>query len=648
MNRWPFQFAKVGPALVAFWAIASGLATAWNPLNLPRSLELQTQSLFFRLRGPVTPPENVVILAMDEDSLSQGVNFRQLSDLEPIRTWPWRRTAYAIAIERLMAAGARSVAVDVVFDSPSDRPQDDRQFQKTLQRYAGRITLAAIQANSQSSGNSLEQLVYPDALFQTDPGSVGLINYVLEPDGQYRRFGWTYLQEQMAVDLRQSQPHLTSFTEATLQAAKVPFSTTKGDYLFFYGAQNTFPTIPFWQVLDTQAWKKLQQDQIFKDKIVLIGPTAAFFQDFHFTPFQRLAGVEIHASAIATLLENRALSEVIPHPIYQGLLVFAGISGAGFLVARLYRRAVPRSLVCLGMAIVWVGMGYFGFIYGGIIVPIAIPALAIALSGLSFLSTGAVSDLLEKLRLRRTLERYVATSIVQEILSQPEDYQALLQGRKLNAAVLFCDIRGFTTLSYQLPAEQLVTQLNIYLNAMVQAITDAKGTIDKFIGDAVMAEFGSPISQGEKQDAMNAIRAALAMRRALADLRQQWHQVGKIPFYNGIGISYGEVIAGNVGSLQRLEYTVIGDAVNVASRVEGLTKSFGTDILITGSLYNLVQDEVEVVFVGEQALRGRESSTPLYSVIGLKGDDPSLYHQVHAELRLYLNPKASISTPKNQ
>jgi len=534
--------------------------------------------------------------------------------------------------------------VDVVFDSPSDRPQDDQQFHKTLQRYAGRVTLAAIQATSQSSGNSLEQLVYPDALFQTNPSSIGLINYVLEPDGQYRRFGWTYIQEQIGEDLRQSNPDLTSFTEATLKAARIPFSTTRGDYLFFYGAQNTFPTIPFWQILDTQVWKKLQQDQVFKDKIVVIGPTAAFFQDFHFTPFQRLAGVEIHANALATLLENRAMAEVVPNPIYQGWLVFLGISGAGFLVAQFYRRAVPRSLVCLGIAVVWVGIGYFSFTYGNIILPVAIPALAIALSGLSFLSTGAMTDLLEKLRLRRTLERYMATSIVEEILNQPEDYQALLQGRKLKAAVLFCDIRGFTTLSYQVPAEQLVAQLNVYLNAMVQAITNARGTIDKFIGDAVMAEFGSPVSQGEKQDAMNAIQAALAMRHALVDLRQQWQKAGKTPFYNGIGISYGEVIAGNIGSLQRLEYTVIGDAVNVASRVEGLTKSFFTDILITGSLYELVQDEVEVVFVGEHPLRGRDSLTPLYSVIGFKGDDPSLYHQIQNELKSYLNDKVISSS----
>jgi adenylate cyclase len=318
-----------------------------------------------------------------------------------------------------------------------------------------------------------------------------------------------------------------------------------------------------------------------------------------------------------------------------------GITGSGLIVSRLSKRAIPRSLLSLGFAAGWAIVGYFSLVQTGLILPVAVPVLAIALSGLSFLGTGAISDLLEKLRLRRTLERYVAASVVKEILSQPENYEALLQGQKLRAAVLFCDIRDFTSLSYKLPADQLVAQLNTYLNAMVGAIANARGTIDKFIGDAVMAEFGSPVSQGEENDAMNAIQAALEMRRALAELRQQWQREGKTLLYNGIGISYGEVIAGNIGSLQRLEYTVIGDAVNVASRVEGLTKSFCTDILITGTLYDLVQDKVEVAFVGEHQLRGREDSTRLYSLIGLKGGDSTLYHQVHEELRQYLDAKKS-------
>lgn len=633
--KWRSSLAAFGPVLVGFWAVTSAIATALNP-DLLRSLELQTQSLFFRARGQIAPPSNLVILAMDEDSLSQGVSFGQLKDLEPIKTWPWRRQAYAEVIQRVMAAGARSIAVDIVFDSPSDRLQDDQLLQKVLKQYPGRVTLAAIQAESQSGGGGLEQLIYPDSMFLTPPESIGFINYLLEPNEHYRRFGWVYLQQRIDPELRRSSSNIVSFTEASLTAAKLPFSNRKGDYIYFYGGQNTFPTVSFWQVLDSTNWKTLQKNDSFKDKIVLIGPTAAFFQDFHLTPFGRIPGVEIHANAIATLIENRAIAEALPNPLERSILVFFGIAGVGVVVSQLSRRAIQRSLLSLGFAAIWIGIGYICFTYAGLIVPVAVPVLAIALSGLSFLGTGAIDDLLERLRLRRTLERYVATPIVQEILSQPDNYQDLLQGKKLKAAVLFCDIRGFTSLSYKLPAEQLVAQLNLYLNAMVGAIVEARGTIDKFIGDAVMAEFGSPVSQGEKNDAMNAIRAALGMRAALAELRQTWQQEGKVPLYHGIGISYGEVIAGNIGSLQRLEYTVIGDAVNVASRVEGLTKSFWTDILITEALYELVEQEVEVVFVGEHQLRGRDGLTKLYSLIGLKNEDQTLYQQVHEELRQYL------------
>ena len=637
-HRWQVKPGAIAPIFISLLAVTSAIATAidFQPL---RQLELQTQALFFRLRGPVAPPQQVVILAIDDDSLSRGRDSKELKSLAAIQSWPWRRTAYAEAIDKLMGAGAKAIAVDVLWDLPSERLNDDQQLLMTLQKYAGQVTLAALHASSQSNGGGLDQLVYPDPMFQIEPKSLGLINYITEPDGRFRRFANVYL-DRIDADLRRSQPNLISFDEATLKASKLPAAKPKGEYIYFYGGQNTFTTVSFWHVLYPQNWALLKQQQVFKDKIVLIGPTAAFLQDVHSTPFGDLSGVEIHANAIATLLENRSLAEVAPDPRWRGVYLFLGIAGIGLAIGQLSRRATPRFFLAIAVGGLWSIIGYGSFIMGGWLLPVATPMLAISLSGLSFLGTGAVSDQLEKLRLRRTLERYVAMPVVEEILSQPEDFQALLQGRKLKAAVLFCDIRGFTTLSYKLPPEQLVALLNIYLNAMVEAVAAASGTIDKFIGDAVMAEFGSPVSYGEQVDAMNAIRAALGMRQALAALRSQWQQEGKTLLYHGIGISYGEVIAGNIGSLRRLEYTVMGDTVNVASRVEGLTKNFWTDILITEPLYQLVQNHVEVVFVGEHLLRGREESpTNLYSLVGLKGEPPTLYHQVHEELRRYLGYK---------
>jgi adenylate cyclase len=187
--------------------------------------------------------------------------------------------------------------------------------------------------------------------------------------------------------------------------------------------------------------------------------------------------------------------------------------------------------------------------------------------------------------------------------------------------VLFSDIRGFSRISYQLGAIETVSLLNTYLDVMVEAILVYRGTIDKFIGDAVMAEFGAPKSQGPEQDALGAIYAALTMREALATLRTQLKAQHLPPLYHGIGISYGELVVGNVGSVQRLEYTAIGDTVNVASRIEGLTKMIGTDILITQPCYELVKDHIITVDHGTHVLAGREhEAVQVYGVVALKGD----------------------------
>ena len=633
-GRWHPTANHLGILLTATVAIATGAATAiqFAPFQV---LELQMQSLYFRGRGQVRPPQNLVIVAIDDDSLNRGQDAKELKELAPLRAWPWRRSAYAQVIDKVMAAGAKAVVVDVILDAPSDYPLADQQLQRVLKHYAGRVALAANYAASETAGGGVDQLVYPADQFRTQPEAIGFINFPRELNGQFRRLTEPYLPE-IAAAVGQPDTVLTSLDVASLRAARLPIPPVRGEYIHFYGPAQTFPTVSFWHVLLSHNWALLRQQNTFKDKIVLIGPTATILQDVHPTPFGEMGGIEIHANAIATLLEHRALAIVIPNPSRQGLLLTLGLALGGAGLWGFSKRAVWRFMAAIGLAVGWLVIGYFTFTLG-LILPIAVPAASMALIGLAFLSTGAFGDQVEKLRLRRTLDRYVSSAIVQEVLSQPEDFRTLLQGRQLKAAVLFCDIRGFTTLSYQMPAQQLVAQLNQYLDVMVEAITAHNGTIDKFIGDAVMAEFGSPVSQGDRQDAMNAIRGALAMRQALAALRQRWQAEGHILFYNGIGISYGEVIAGNIGSIKRLEYTVIGDAVNVASRVEGLTKNFYTDILITGSLYDLVQDEVAVVFVGNHALRGREATqTRLYSLIGLKEGDTTLYKQVHYELRRYL------------
>lgn len=625
--------------LIGLWAVSGAIATGIN-LGTVQAMERQAQILFFRMRGKVSPPETIVILAMDQDSLARGEEYQQDPDrfaaLESIQAWPWRRAAYAQVIDKLLASGARAVAVDVLLADPSSYgPEDDQQLQQVLQRYPGRVVLA----NQYETFGTPElgergQVINPNPDFAADPQTLGLINFLPDPDGRVYQLPEDFID--LVIRPQGLANGLTPFAAATLKAAQENVPTPRGRTIFFYGPPVTFEQIPLWQVLDPTNWAVHRQNQTFQDKIVLIGPTASFFQDTVRTPFsETLPGIELHANTIATLMENRAIADAIPQAPVRGVLVLIGILGTGVLLFKLLKRPDLQFIGALGIALGWGAISYLCFTVGSLILPTAVPVVGIVLSGISCLTTGAIGNRMEQRRLRQTLERYVAAPIVHEILTQySDDFQALLNGRRVKAAVLFCDIRGFTTFSLQLEPERLVQQLNEYLNAMVNAILDAGGTVDKFIGDAIMAEFGSPITQGETADAMGAIRAALGMRQALMQLHQTWEQQGKPLFFNGIGINFGEAIAGDIGSTRRREYALIGDAVNVASRIEGLTRKFWTDILITQSLYDLVKDEIEVISIGTHPLKGRGNhEVNLYSLVGLKGADQTAYHYIHEKLR---------------
>lgn len=650
-------WTRLSYGLVGVWALLGAIATAVNFIP-GLLLERQTQIVFFSIRGTVTPPNNIVILAMDQESLARGEDYQRdptrYPELAPIETWPWQRRAYAVVIEKLLAAGARSVSLDVILADPSSYGiEDDQALRDVMQQYPNRVVLANLyETFGTPELGEQGQIVNPNPDLAVDRQSLGLINFSPDPDGRVYRFAETFIENVVVPqDLGEG---ISTFATTTAQISQTDSPTQlrseicpTGRDIFFYGPPATFQRVSFWHVLDPTNWEVHQRDQTFQDAIVLIGPTGSYFQDFVRTPFsETMPGVELHANAIASILENRAIDEAIPDPVQRGALVLIGVVAVGTVINRCIKRTDLQLLAAWGIAVAWGIVSYLSFTYAGLIVPTAIPMMAIALSGISTLTTGAINNRLEQLRLRQTLERYVAAPIVHEILTNYSDaYQALLKGRKVRAAVLFCDIRGFTTFSLELEPEQLVEQLNDYLNAMVEAILDAGGTVDKFIGDAVMAEFGSPISQGEKTDALNAVRAALGMRKALVKLHQQWQQQGKVLFFNGIGINFGEALAGDIGSVRRREYALIGDAVNVASRVEGLTRKFWTDILITESLYELIKDEVEVVGVGAHPLKGREQNmVQLYSLIGLKGEDQALYHYVHEQLRNQKNFKETAET----
>jgi len=225
-----------------------------------------------------------------------------------------------------------------------------------------------------------------------------------------------------------------------------------------------------------------------------------------------------------------------------------------------------------------------------------------------------IHGLKERNLVKDTFSRYVTSQVAEELLNNPDALG--LGGKKQFVTILFSDIRGFTSFSENFPPEEVVEHLNEYLSAMVGIVFKHEGTLDKFIGDAIMVIFGAPMTR--EDDAIRAMRTALEMREKLAELNAKWERQGKKPFEIGIGINSGEVIAGNIGDIRRMEYTVIGDNVNLASRIESLTKDFGVPIIISRSAYKLVEDFVEVKNLESVNVKGKEARVEIYALIGLK------------------------------
>lgn len=416
-------------------AIAAALLTA-SQSSLSQLLERQVQTLFFELRGPVKPPQAVVILAIDEDSLSQGkkvypIDQKKYAFLKPLQTWPWNRTAYARAIDQLMAAGARSVAIDLIFDSPSSDPDGDRALQQALQRYAGRVTLAAQYEDTNTAQGILTQLLGPHDMFQTKPMSVGSINYLVEPNSRIHLLGSRFTQQMAQTNLSKppqewligSQTVMPSFAEAAMRSSQLMYPAPHGENIFFYGPAGTFEQISFWHVLDPADWQMLAKRGAFKDKIVLVGPTFKLSQDFHAAPFsgsplygQLMSGVEVNANAIATLLDNKSIADGITSAPLQGAFVFVIVVAAGFLQSRA-KRALRRFAAAMGLLLLWGSITYIVFTQRRLILPAAVPMSAIALSGTAYLFLGIAS---EKFKLRRTIKDYAGSPLIQEIISKSE------------------------------------------------------------------------------------------------------------------------------------------------------------------------------------------------------------------------------------
>src|SRR5438067_7349998 len=377
---------------------------------------------------------------------------------------------------------------------------------------------------------------------------------------------------------------------------------------------------PLYEVFDPKFWHANYADgTFFKNKIVIVGASAQVEHDVVDTPMSPTTwGPTLHLQAMAAALGHEFLR---PTPSNTGLAL---VCAAG-LIAWSLIAFLRRPLLCLGglVAITGAYLGAARLFYdsSGLLL-LTVPVLsALLLSGSSSLGFEYFLERLEKLRTRRTLERYVSKNLVKEVLENPDSYYSSLRGVRVPVTILFADLIGFTTLSEKADPEVLVTQLNEYLSRMTSVIFSNGGTLDKFIGDAIMAVWVNVRSLGTAQDAKSCVHSALGMRRELSQLNQNWREQGRMGLGMGVGINHGEVIVGNIGSHERMDPTVIGDAVNVASRLEGLTRTYGIDILVGASTAELVRDEVHLRSVARVQVKGKTKPVDVFTLVCARGEE---------------------------
>jgi adenylate cyclase len=323
-----------------------------------------------------------------------------------------------------------------------------------------------------------------------------------------------------------------------------------------------------------------------------------------------LPGPEIHLHAMAAAREGAFYRRAAPWVV---ALTCLGAGLAAWAASMMCRRPLAALAV---LALILVGYGAAALlIYNTLefLPGIFLPALSLVTAGLTAFAYDFSLERREKTRVRKSLERYVSRDVVRELLDSENDLLAQLGGTRKDVAVLFSDLRGFTALSENADPAELVANLNEYLAAMVEIVFRHRGTLDKFIGDAVMAVWGTVDSAGRREDAVRAVQTALDMLSAVAEMRKAWAKRGSPELRLGIGVHYGPVIFGNIGSELKMEPTVIGDTVNLASRLESLTKRYGVELLVSDAIVSAAGDAFAFRTIDTVRVVGRSKPVTIYT-----------------------------------
>ncbi len=596
---------------LAGWAL--GCALLWLPLW--QVLESKVFDLLSIYTAPFRTEMPITIVGIDEASstqLNQG--------------WPFPRSLHAQLIEKLNAAGAAVVAFDVQFSEPST-PEEDQRLAEAIAN-AGNVVLASKYEYHETAATRIFMRMDPIPIFTEAGASVGLTDMELAGDQvpRHMALGEDAFWRVAIRKLVEVMP------DAGLTEPGVP----DGAMIRYLGPRNTFPVVSYYQVINEDP----DVQEALSGAVVLVGRDAGASADINLaqadsfpTPFTLTtgmlsSGVEIHATQMEDALLNAMLEPAgrmqnlivlsvamlltLPwlvwwHPLRSSLLVFACIGatlGAAFL---LFGRGICDT-------------GSFAGLFsedcsadGGALRHIWI-ACAAPVTGMAAacLGTGTGSFLTERRRagrIRNAFAMYVSGDVVQEMIAHPEKLR--LGGERREISVLFTDLAGFTSLSEKLEPDAVALVVNTYLNAMTQVIMRNGGTVDKFIGDAVMAFWGAPLDDAEH--ARHALQSALEMQQAMSDLQPRFAELGAEGLALRIGINAGPAIVGNMGSDLRFDYTALGDTVNLASRLEGANKAYDTPILVAETIAQQARPAFPMRQVDRIRVKGKAQAVNVFT-----------------------------------
>ena len=578
--------------VVAIAGVALGTLLAITPAA--QGVEWSVYDLYSlrQVRG-ADPAPGIVVVAIDEPSFTEiGL------------PWPWPRSLHATLVEKLAAAGAKTIAFDVLFDAAARDADDDQQFAAAL-RQAGNVILATDQAAIADRAYSLTQWTDPTQVLSEAAAALGAVRIPFDPDGVLRRAA-------LSIDGR---PTL-AMTIAARDGVGVPAGAEMPRLFRFDGEpRRGIVTVSYYQALDAE---HLLPADLFRNQRVLVGRSLAATPidqqaDFFRTPVAvTMAGVEVHATIVDALLRNRFIRD----PFAARPAVVALCVAVGLVMAAVFFRLGPTMaiLTTLSSIAVLFAAGYLAR-GQGLRVPVVAPSLSIAMV---YAVTAAYRYGLtahERRLIKRAFQHYVAPAIVEKMLNDPSRLK--LGGEEYEVTVLFSDLEGFTTMSERLTPHELSAHLSGYFKSMLDVLIAEHGTLDKLIGDAIMMYFGCPVP--EPGHAAQACRGALAMQRRMQDLNARWAAEGMPQLRTRVGINTGRAVAGNMGTDTIFNYTILGDCVNLASRLEGTNKEYGTLIILGEDTWQQVRDEFETRELDWIRVKGKHQPVAIYELVAEAG-----------------------------